>query len=238
MGLFSTVIHLYKTSQADTISALQHGLGQLGTTAFVPIPFDAGDHPDFPELNVFGVQESSYLVTQPHNHWITILELHTGTQAVNPFALSEKISRITGTYALCFHLHDDDVLYYQLDLEGKTLDHYDSNCQYFLEAPIPRSILQQQRHSPRYFAPVLPSGKTTDGINELLNEGYWNAVDNGDLDDDGVPVQDHYFIDETRRLERLGMYLEIYAPDKYPFACWHEHLEQLTRESYLVTGNG
>lgn len=70
-----------------------------------------------------------------------------------------------------------------------------------------------------------------------LNEGYWDAFDNEDLDDDGVPADDKYLIDEDERFERVGRYLEIYSAVEYPFTYWYHHREKLGLEGcYLLMG--
>jgi hypothetical protein len=156
----------------------------------------------------------------------------------NPFYLYEltnSLSKRLNTYALSFHLHDDDVLYYNLDKAGESLDGYNSDYQYFLAEPADRNEVVTQRHTPEHFASILPAAKTVEGLNEILNEGYWAAFDNGDLDDDGVPNDDKYFIDEEDRFVRIGKYLEIYSSDDYPFANWYINLGTLNLgECYLM----
>ena len=95
---------------------------------------------------------------------------------------------------------------------------YNSNYQYFLNESTDRKEINNQRHIPQVFIDLLPNTKTIGQLNSILNEGYWNAFDNNDLDEDGVPNNDKYFIDEQDRFERVGKYLKIYDKDDYPFA--------------------
>jgi hypothetical protein len=151
------------------------------------------------------------------------------------YDLTNSLSKRLDTYALSFHLHDDDVLIYNLDKQGESLDGYNSNYQYFFTERVSREEVLTQRHTPQYFFFIMPTKKNVDSLNKILNEGYWSAFDNGDLDEDGVPNDDKYFIDEEDRFVRVGKYLEIFSKDDYPFANWYSNLTILNIDNcYLL----
>lgn len=229
MGLFTTVLHIYKTSQQDIVDALTKELSSLGLSKFNKLS-DIGD------AISGGKNGAYYLVTPPHGIWTTIIELNVNID--NPFYLYEltnKLSSRLKTFALSFHLHDEDVLYYNLDYKGDSLDGYNSNYQYFLDEPAPRQEILSQRQDTKQFSKLLPVGKDVNSLNSILNEGYWNAFDNNDLDEDGVPNDDKYFIDELDRFERVGKYLEIYSSNEYPFANWYDNIDKLdVGRSYIL----
>ncbi|HTJ11405.1 MAG TPA: hypothetical protein VL547_05255 [Dinghuibacter sp.] len=182
-------------------------------------------------------QGITYLTTEQHGNWTTVIEI-----AVNldkPFYLydlTNGLSKRLNTYALSFHLHDGDVLLYNLDKDGEPLDGYNSDYQYFLEEPAELDDMLSQRHSPQPFKDVLPPAKNVDHLNAILNEGYWKAFDDNALDEDGV-CPEEYFVDEEERFERVGKYLEIFSNDEYPFANWQEHRDKLQLDQcILLTG--
>ena len=237
MGLFSTLLHIYKKSQADTINELKNELQQnRGFTNFSKLDFANSNYQNILDNEVYSKHAIFYLITQTHGNWTTIIELNVNVD--NPFYLYDLtniLSKQLDTYALSFHLHDDDVLYYNLDKQGESLDGYNSDYQYFLTEPADKEEVLSQRHIPESFSIILPATKNTDGLNKILNEGYWEAFDNNELDENGVPGEDKYFIDEQDRFERIGKYLEIYGKDDYPFADWLGNLTKLNlTDCYLI----
>ena len=177
MGLFSTVLHIYKKSQADTVNELQNELQQnRGFTNFSKLDFTNSKYQNVLDNEVYSKHAIFYLITQPHGNWTTIIELNVFVD--NPFYLYD----LTNT-------------------------------------------LSKQ----------LPATKGPDGLNKILNEGYWEAFDNNELDENGVPDDDKYYIDEQDRFERIGKYLEIYSKDDYPFADWLGNLAKLNlSDCYLL----
>jgi hypothetical protein len=237
MGSFSTTLHLNKKSQNDIVNEISNELRQVyGFSKFSRIGIDSSNYKQVLGSEVESKEGIYYLITQQHGNWTTIIELNVNVE--NPFYLYEltnSLSKRLNTYALSFHLHDGDFLYYNLHKAGESLDGYNSDYQYFLTEPADRNEVLTQRHTPESFASILPAAKKVEGLNEILNEGYWAAFDNGDLDDEGVPNDDKYFIDEEDRFVRIGKYLEIYPSDDYPFANWHINLGTLNLvECYLM----
>ncbi|WP_153797171.1 hypothetical protein [Foetidibacter luteolus] len=237
MGLFSTVLHIYKRSQTDTVSELIKELQEdRELTKFSRLDIDGSNFEKAIQEYVYDNHGVCYLVTPQIGDWTTIVEINVKLD--NPFYLydlTNSISKRLATYALSFHLHDDDILLFNLDKEGHSIDGYNSNYQYFLTEPADKEEVISQRNLPDAFVELLPPTKTSEQLNSILNEGYWNAFDNNDLDEDGVPNDEKYFIDEQDRFERVGKYLEIYSKDDYPFADWLSNLTKLNlSDCYLL----
>ena len=237
MGLFSTVLHIYKKSQADTVKELKNEL-QLNRAVknFSKVDITNSNFQNVLDNEVYAKPGLFYLVTQPHGDWTTIVELNVNID--NPFYLydlTNALSKQLDTYALSFHLHDNDVLYYNLDKEGESLDGYNSDFQYFHSEPVANEDIVAQRHSPEHFLTIIPKSKTVEGLNNILNEGMWSAFDNEELDEEGCPLDDDkYYVDEQDRLERVGKYLEILSKDDYPFADWYSNLTKLNLDNYYL----
>lgn len=238
MGLFSTVLHIYKKPQAETVKELKNDL-QLNRAV--------KNHSkiDITNSNVQGVLDNEvyakpglfYLVTQPHGDWTTIVELNVNIDnSFYLYDLTNALSKQLDTYALSFHLHDDDVLYYNLDYKGESLDGYNSDFQYFHSEPLTKEDIVAQRHAPEHFLAILPKSKTVEGLNYILNEGMWSAFDNEELDEEGCPIDDDkYYVDEQDRFESVGKYLEIFSKDDYPFADWYSNFTKLNLDNcYLL----
>lgn len=237
MGLFSTVLHLYKKSQGDIVNELSNELRlDRGIPKLAKVEFTNGNHQIVFDKKVYSEEGVFYLITQPHGDWTTIIELNVNIS--DPFYLydlTNSLSKRLDTYALSFHLHDDDVLIYNLDKQGESIDGYNSNYQYFLTERADREEVLTQRHTPQFFSFIMPSTKNEASLNEILNEGYWTAFDNDKLDEDGVPNDDNFFIDEEDRFVRIGKYLEIFSKEDYPFADWRSNLTKINLDNcYLL----
>lgn len=240
MGLFCSIIHIYQRSQEEVIRELSGEWKEnFGISAIRHI--DGADSEVDAILGGAGQVNSSvdYLVTKPHGNWTTIIEVNINVKP--SFYLNEIVKNLSArldTYALLIHLHDSDILYYNLEKQGESLDGYNSDYQYFLSEPARRAEILGQRHNPNAFAELLPQGKTVKGLNTLLNEGYWDAFDNNDLDADGVPIENEkYFVDEHERFEKLGKYLELYSSASYPFVDWYGNRSDLMQTgSCLLRG--
>lgn len=237
MGLFSTVLHIYRKNQQEIVNALLNELKQgYGFSSFLRLNINDFNYKEVFESNVYTKQGIFYLVTQTHGNWVTVIELNVSID--NPLYLSsltDSLSKRLDTYVLLFHLYDGDVLFYNLSEKGIALDGYSSNYQYFLEAAADRSEVLPQRHTPEYFETILPETKSIKQLNSIINEGYWEAFDNNELDSNGVPSDDKYFIDEENRFITIGKYLEIYSTDAYPFADWLSNLTKLNLSAcYLL----
>jgi hypothetical protein len=238
MGLFTTVLHIYKTSQEKAIDELSNELQQNhGFTKLRRLDISNSNYEEVLEKEIFPKQGAFYLITKAHGNWTTIIELEVNlSQSLYLYEIVNELSERLDTYTLSFHLHDDDVLYYNLSNHGEALDGYNSDFQYFETEPLPKEEILSQRHSPEFFKEILPSNKNADKLNEILNEGMWAAFDNNDLDEDGVPKDDEkYYVNELERFERIGKYLEIFFDNDYPFANWYPNLVKLDlKNCYLL----
>ena len=229
MGLFSTVLHVHKKEQAEVVNELIKELAEKrGISKCSRIDID-----DINYEQVISEDQNTkgailYLVTEKQGAWVSVIELNIDIEKPSYlYELTNSLSLRLDTYCLSFHLHDDDVLFYNLDEKGESLDGYNSNYQYFFVEPADRDEITSQRHTPNVFSGIIPATKNIKVLNDILNEGYWNAFDNNDLDEDGVPNGDKYDVDEEERFVRIGKYLEIYAKEDYPFANWHDNLSKL-----------
>ncbi len=237
MGLFSTVIHVYKSSQQDVVLELSNELKlSCGFSKFKRIDIN---NVNYKEIfgSYFYIQPGVYyLITDIKGLWTTVIELNLNDEnASYLYEFTNKLSKRLNTYALSFHFHDDDVLLYNLEKDGESLDGYNSDYQYFLTEPADKEEILSQRHTPEAFEALIPLDKNIGTLNAILNEGYWDAFDNNDLDEEGIPNDEKYYIDEQERFVRVGKYIEIFSKDDYPFADWYSNLSKLNLENcYLL----
>jgi len=228
MGLFSTTLNIYKKDQSDIVDSLRVILSKRQLSTFKRIDLTSDNFQNTLESNVYSNSGAFYLITERYNEWTTIIELNVNLE--EPFYLYELVNELSAqldTYALSFHLHDDDVLFYNLEYKGESLDGYNSMPQYFEKDPLPKNEIISQRHDTRKFSQILPNNKSIDGLTEILDRGYWQAFDNKDLDEDGIPNDEKYDIIEEDRLREIGRYLEIYTADNFPYANWYEDIYEL-----------
>ena len=229
MGLFSTTLSIYKSDQSNVVDALKNELREkknLLTISKIEVNHD--NFQDVLDCEVYLNSGVFYLVTERLTNWTTIVELNVNVD--EPFYLFEignGMSSRLNTYSLSFHLHDDDVLLCNLDQNGDSVDGYNSDVQYFEDEPLERDEIIGQRNDGVAFSELLPPGKTVEGLVEILNRGYWNAFDNKDLNEDGIPNDDKYDVDEEERLREIGRYLEIYNATDFPYANWYEDIHKL-----------
>jgi hypothetical protein len=70
---------------------------------------------------------------------------------------------------------------------------------------------------------LLPEGHTVAELQSLLNRGWWNAYNAGNLDEDGVAKSDDGFDFESERMAAFGTLLQLHgAGGEYPYAAWGE----------------
>lgn len=228
MGLFSTTLHVYERDQSEVVDGLKGVLSEKQLSIFDRIEILPGNFHDVLQSSVYSNTGIYYLVTERHGKWTTIIELNVNIEhAFYLYELGDSLSSKLKTYALSFYLHDDDVLYYNLDYNSESLDGYNSNVQYFENDRLSKNEVISQRHDTTPFFKILPANKNLEDLNRILDRGYWLAFDNNDLDKDGVPNDERYDVIEEDRLNEIGMYLEIYSKDEFPFANWHEDVQEL-----------
>ncbi|MBL7841552.1 MAG: hypothetical protein JNJ75_15520 [Cyclobacteriaceae bacterium] len=225
MGLFSTSLNVYKKDQSDIVDVLKALLLKRRLSIFKKIELTSESFQKVLESNIYSNSGVFYLITERYNQWTTIVELNVNLE--EPFYLYELVNELSAklsTYALSFHLHDDDVLLYNLERNGESLDGYNSMPQYFETDRLSKNEIISQRHNTKKFLEILPDSKTIDGLTKILDRGYWQAFDNNDLDEDGIPNDGKYDTIEEERLKELGQYLEIYTAKSFPYANWHEDI--------------
>ncbi len=220
MGNFAQVLHVYRASQSDTIDHLSKTLRgfkysvvratQLSGASIV----DAASETNAP----------AYIVGPPLGDWTPIIDLHADPWIGN---VARKLGKVSRTYVITMMVHDDDVMLYDLDLKGAQLDGYNSLPLYFEKTRPSDSDIESQRHNPQHFEPLLPEGKTLDGLQEILDDGWWSEYDTGRLDSDGVMSDEgcdrcKYDV-ESERMTDMGTYLDLAGKGvTYPFAYWDD----------------
>jgi hypothetical protein len=228
LGLFSTVTHVFKRNVDEVDIALSSVvLSDLSLPKQATLDFTSDTLDEILNKKVYGKSGVFYLLVSSKNNWSTIVEANVNIEPEKYlYELNVSLSRKAATTCISLHLHDDDVLLYNIDERGKSVDGYSSNPQYFLDEPMEISEIEAQKHDPRKFRSVLPFGKSTAPLENILNQGYWNAYEKNELDEDGLPNED-VFVDEQERMILLGKYLEVYAPEVYPFSSWGEDLKKI-----------
>jgi hypothetical protein len=216
MGLFSSVIHL-KDVRAEAACGAVVDLAPAWKFRFSEqcAMTRAPQRPPAEGL--------LYIVSPLQGSWSTVLEGHFAVRTapwLPDFAKSLSAALATSTLALM--VHDDDVLYYNLFREGAPLDCYNSNPQYFETARLSRDSIEEHRHDPHPFAPLLPEGVRITQLQAILDHGWWAACKGGRLDEDGLqPADEPGFVFEGERMIAIGNLLRLHGRnDGYPFAGW------------------
>jgi hypothetical protein len=169
MGLFSNVLHVCGADRDRVIAALDAALAKAGYAPDGQLPIH---YEDFEE--VIRNDRPQYLVSNLQGCWLTIIE---SVQGIHIADLGQQLSKSLGTYALALVVHDDDLLFYNLEHRGISLDGYNSCPQYFENERLEEDKVEEQRHSVTPFTPLLPPGVTIGDLHSLLNRGWWNAHD-------------------------------------------------------------
>ena len=175
-----------------------------------------------------------YVILRPHGAatWTPLLELGNRTEG-----LDVELSRaLDGAAVFTTFVYGDVVSGYRLVRAGALVDRYASDPTYGysaddLESPVPRAASEEeidiegQRAHPERFADLLPAGTTPeDFARVVLLPGWWEEHDaaspgesteaDGEDSEDG---EDEELVDETDRMRCIGLALELWAPDDYPF---------------------
>jgi hypothetical protein len=221
MGLFSNVIHVREKSQQEVCGALAASLletssqsGKIGPITETP-----------PEA---GEGELLYLISPQMGKWTTLIEAHFAVDGAPALAeLSRSLSMNSRTHSLSLMVHDDDILFYNLSRDGKDLDGYNSNPQYFEEEPLEEDSILQQFHAPAPFIPLLPPGASLEALEDILSKGWWKSYLDGTLDEDGLAAEDEpSYVFEHERMIDVGNLLQLHGrPNGYPFAAWNGNKE-------------
>jgi len=223
MGLSCQVLHVFEVDSASVESALHQVLSRHGCSLSASEPVDASTR----DRQANSSSPPAYIVGPSLGRWTPVIDLHAQPW---PGELCTELSRACSSLVLAIMVHDDSVMYYNLDEKGMSIDGYSSNPQYFEKERISESVAASQHHTPERFEPVLPPGKVVADLLAILNAGWWQAHDQGRLDADGMVTEEDMnacpYAVESDRMISLGAFLELGGPTaEYPFAHWRESRE-------------
>lgn len=159
-----------------------------------------------------------YLICRPHpaSAWTPVLELGNRTNDLD-LELSKTLG---GCDVFTTYVFGDVLSGYRAARSGALIDQYTSDPTYYDNdvdttedggEPVQAPRLELRGH-PDVFANLLPSGTTPEDFTRVvLRPGYWERLDasDGTLDDDVV--------DEVDRMRCIGLALELWGPEDYPF---------------------
>ena len=225
MGLFSSVLHLRDTQRDNLLPALDAVLRDAGFSRAETLPVSSDGPYSLPNHDASVSAGPYYLVSRLQGRWLTVIEAHFALHSQGAPHLSDlgnRLSAALSCYALALVVHDDDLFFYNLDRDGKSLDGYNSCPQYFEQERLPDAQIEEQRHAPEAFQPLLPPGRSLEELRALLNRGWWSAYDSGDLDENGVAQgDDDGFVFEGERMTAFGTFLHLHGDQgEYPYAGW------------------
>jgi hypothetical protein len=216
MGLFSSIIHVRASDLGVVCDALKECVQEWGYSAGVA--FAPSGPPRDPRDETL-----LYLISPLLGDWTTIIESHFAVKEAPWLAeLALRLSGFLNTYLLAIMVHDDDVLYYNLSLNGEDLDGYNSCPQYFERERLTDALIIEQRHECSPFVPILPANVPISRLESILNRGWWAAYLDGRLDADGVISGDEpNYSFEGERMIAIGNSLQLHGSNSgYPFADW------------------
>jgi hypothetical protein len=222
VGLFCTVLHCRYVERDRLLPALDSCLdgAGYGDPEIVKVPENGPSSPIWDEW-----EGPWYLVSPLHGRWITVIEGQFGLENV-PWVtdVANQLSAALSCYALALHLHDDDVFYYNLEHNGESLDGYNSLPPYFEQEPLAATAVEEQRHYPEAFQPLLPPACSLQELEDLLNRGFWHAYKHGELDEDGLPIDEEGgLVDEEARMTAFGTMLQLHGTTgEYPYTAWNQ----------------
>lgn len=221
MGLFAQTLHVWDTSPDNVKNALNKTLNRNGLNLTYSSVVSTENIKTISEQS----NESSFIICAKLGKWVPIIMLGD-----KPYigGLCNQLSNIIKSYVLAVIVHDDDVMLYNLDKDGQSLDGYNSNPQYFYEERISEKESESQRHTPNVFEPLVPPGKSLNQLEDILNKGWWQAHDNNRLDENGVMKEEDYenypYTFESNRMVDIGKFFELAgSKDAYLFVDWLEN---------------
>jgi hypothetical protein len=227
MGLFSSVLHVRDKSRETVLHALDAILHTEGFSRTETVPVTTESPYALPNHDASVSAGPYYLVSPLKGHWLTIIEAHFALHSEGAPHSSDLGNRLSGAlscYTLALMVHDDDLFFYNLDRNGESLDGYNSCPQYFEQDRLSDEQVEEQRHTPEAFRPLLPTSSSLDELRALLNRGWWSAYDSGNLDENGVAQgDDDGFGFEGERMAAFGNLLRLHGDQgEYPYAAWGE----------------
>jgi hypothetical protein len=223
MGLFSAVMHVRKVPASELTRGLDLVMQGHGFVRRRNEPLSERA-PKLPGDGVVG-----YACGPLRGDWCTVVQAHfyvDGAPSLSDVGM--ELSKQLNTHVLSLEVHDGDVFYYYLDEGGSRLDHYDSEPMYFNfnQEPLAESQVEARRHHPEPFAPLLPAGVALDSLVALLDSGWWQAHDKGELDAHGLMTYEAFAADNLPaddRMAAFGKLLQLHGePSDYPYVAWAE----------------
>lgn len=169
-----------------------------------------------------------YLVLRPHpsSSWTPVLELGNRTEGLDV----ELSKALAGCAVFTTFVYGDVVSGYRMARGGTVVDRYlsdptavaaDGEAGNAPEADAPEAgDVEALRGRPERFADLLPEGTAPDDfVRVVLRPGWWEQREAGDTDDtDDTDDEEEDVVDEADRMRCIGLALELWAPDEYPFA--------------------
>ncbi len=215
------LIHVHRVSQQALAKALDQVLVEWKYRRVEAVPVPAAGLSGIQENIDRGVGHLCYLLSPERGNWTTIIQTFAERDDA-PFLadLANRLSQQLQTHTLAILLHDEGVLFYNLDYRGTPRDGYTSNPQHFADQKLTESEAQQHRHMPKAFTPLLPKHIKIEKLTDLLNGGWWQAFDKKQLDEEGEPLDEELVVDEEERLAIFGGLLQLNGSAGYPFGQW------------------
>ena len=215
------LIHINRASQHEVAKALDKVLTEWKYRRCDTAPMPASGPRALAIPAERGVGHLCYLLGPQRGNWTTLIQAFEERDDA-PFLadLSNRLSQQLQNHALAILLHEEGVLYYNLDYRGTPRDGYCSNPRHFADHNLTDEEALNQRHQPKAFTPLLPKHIKIEKLMELLNTGWWQAYDDKKLDETGEPLDEHALMDEEERLAIFGGLLQLNGHAGYPFAHW------------------
>jgi len=215
------LIHVHRVIQQALAKALDQVLLEWKYRRVAMTPVPGNGLRDITETFDRGVGHLTYLLSPERGNWTTLIQTFAERDDA-PFLadLSNRLSQQLQTHSLAILLHDEGVLFYNLDYRGTPRDGYSSNPRHFADQKLTDQEALNCRHMPKAFTPLLPKHIKIEKLMDLLNGGWWHAFDAKKLDEDGEPLDEELVVDEEDRLATFGGLLQLNGSAGYPFAHW------------------
>ena len=224
MGLFASVIHIRTPEPQGLRGALDAVLLEHGFRPHLVVFVPPAGPTAIAEFEAVRSNHPSYLLSTGGATWLTVIEASFAVEGTPWLSeLAVELGKRLDAYTLSLMVHDDDVLFYNLDRAGQPLDGYNSSPQYFEKERLAEGEIEGQRHTPTAFRPLVADEGSLRRLQEVLDRGWWRAHDSGQLDDEGVPTDDDSFPlgSEGERMAEVGDILGIPGDvTPYPYAEW------------------
>lgn len=171
-----------------------------------------------------------YLILRPKENarWTTLLEVGNRTEGLD----AELSRRLNGSPVFALYTYGEDLSGYRFTRGGVVVDQYVSDPEYAAslasnndEAALTPTDSAEYPGHPERFADLLPAGTApTEFKHVVLEPGYWEeqgstgmSATRGDEMPTGDDASDDE-VDEIDRLRCIGLALEFWRPESYPFS--------------------